>query len=251
MKKKEEELSKIEKKLLIKNKEQENAFKVLQNNNTILKILSHSDELKKYELEYAQVSKELEIVEGNIKLKEKELSIMENINKNALQITNILNSKNILLETIKKNFSEYTSSILFDLRGEIMAYTANGAPSFELSLYSIKSGKVTAESDGNSYNKHIKCCLDLSFVVSYAQLDKKFFKFLFHDASIEASDTRLKKAYLDLVTKLCEKYKIQYITTAINDEIVAPDIYNLLKDNIILKLNDAEDYSGTLFGFRF
>ena len=58
---KEKELVRIEEELKKKNEEQKNAIKILENNNMILKILSHNDELKKYELEEAKISRELEI----------------------------------------------------------------------------------------------------------------------------------------------------------------------------------------------
>ena len=250
---KEERLVRIEEELKKKNEEQKNAIKILENNNMILKILSHNDELKKYELEEAKISRELEIMQKNIDLKEREEQIITDINKCANEIRKNFNSNtNILSENIKKLFSEYTNKVLYDLRGDILLYpNLNGYPDFKINLYSVKSGKVTAENDGNSYNKHIKCCLDLSIVTGYIQSDKKFFKFLFHDASIEAIDLRLKKSYLELVKDLCSKYKIQYITTAIYDEISDKEIYDLIEQDIILKLDDSEDYSGTLFGFRF
>lgn len=250
---KEKKLVRIEEELKKKNEEQKNAIKILENNNMILKILSHNDELKKYELEEAKISRELEIMQKNIDLKEREEQIITDINKCANEIRKNFNSNtNILSENIKKFFSEYTNKVLFDLRGDILLYpNLNGYPDFKINLYSVKSGKVTAENDGNSYNKHIKCCLDLSIVTGYIQSDKKFFKFLFHDASIEALDLRLKKSYLELVKDLCSKYKIQYITTAIYDEISDKDIYDLIEKDTVLKLDDSEDYSGTLFGFRF
>lgn len=250
---KEERLVRIEEELKKKNEEQKNAIKILENNNMILKILSHNDELKKYELEEAKISRELEIMQKNIDLKEREEQIITDINKCANEIRKNFNSNtNILSENIKKLFSEYTNKVLYDLREDILLYpNLNGYPDFKINLYSVKSGKVTAENDGNSYNKHIKCCLDLSIVTGYIQSDKKFFKFLFHDASIEALDLRLKKSYLELVKDLCSKYKIQYITTAIYDEISDKEIYDLIEQDIILKLDDSEDYSGTLFGFRF
>jgi|GEM_PF-1816397 hypothetical protein len=250
---KEKRLVRIEEELKKKNEEQKNAIKILENNNMILKILSHNDELKKYELEEAKISRELEIMQKNIDLKEREEQIITDINKCANEIRKNFNSNtNILSENIKKFFSEYTNKVLFDLRGDILLYpNLNGYPDFKINLYSVKSGKVTAENDGNSYNKHIKCCLDLSIATGYIQSDKKFFKFLFHDASIEALDLRLKKSYLELVEDLCNKFNIQYITTAIYDEVSDKDIYNLIEKDIILKLDDSEDYSGTLFGFRF
>ena len=188
-----------------------------------------------------------------MKLKEREDQIITDINKCANEIRKNFNSNtNILSENIKNFFSEYTNKVLYDLRGDILLYpNLNGYPDFKINLYSVKSGKVTAENDGNSYNKHIKCCLDLSIATGYIQSNKKFFNFLFHDASIEALDLRLKKSYLELVKDLCSRYKIQYITTAIYDEISDKDIYNLVEKDIILKLDDSEDYSGTLFGFRF
>ena len=250
---KEKRLVRIEEELKKKNEEQKNAIKILENNNMILKILSHNDELKKYELEEAKISRELEIMQKNIDLKEREEQIITDINKCANEIRKNFNSNtNILSENIKKLFSEYTNKVLYDLRGDILLYpNLNGYPDFKINLYSVKSGKVTAENDGNSYNKHIKCCLDLSIVTGYIQSDEKFFKFLFHDASIEALDLRLKKSYLELVKDLCSKYKIQYITTAIYDEISDKEIYDFIEQDIILKLDDSEDYSGTLFGFRF
>lgn len=250
---KEKRLVRIEEELKKKNEEQKNAIKILENNNMILKILSHNDELKKYELEEAKISRELEIMQKNIDLKEREEQIITDINKCANEIRKNFNSNtNILSENIKKLFSEYTNKVLYDLRGGILLYpNLNGYPDFKINLYSVKSGKVTAENDGNSYNKHIKCCLDLSIVTGYIQSDEKFFKFLFHDASIEALDLRLKKSYLELVKDLCSKYKIQYITTAIYDEISDKEIYDFIEQDIILKLDDSEDYSGTLFGFRF
>lgn len=250
---KEKELVRIEEELKKKNEEQKNAIKILENNNMILKILSHNDELKKYELEEAKISRELEIMQKNIDLKEREDQIITDINKCANEIRKNFNSNtNILSDNIKNFFSEYTNKVLYDLRGDILLYpNLNGYPDFKINLYSVKSGKVTAENDGNSYNKHIKCCLDLSIVTGYIQSNKKFFQFLFHDASIEAVDLRLKKSYLELVEDLCNKFNIQYITTAIYDEVSEKNIYKLLEKNIILKLNDSEDYSGTLFGFRF
>ena len=250
---KEKELVRIEEELKKKNEEQKNAIKILENNNMILKILSHNDELKKYELEEAKISRELEIMQKNIDLKEREDQIITDINKCANDIRKNFNSNtNILSDNIKNFFSEYTNKVLYDLRGDILLYpNLNGYPDFKINLYSVKSGKVTAENDGNSYNKHIKCCLDLSIVTGYIQSNKKFFQFLFHDASIEAVDLRLKKSYLELVEDLCNKFNIQYITTAIYDEVSEKNIYKLLEKNIILKLNDSEDYSGTLFGFRF
>lgn len=250
---KEKRLVRIEEELKKRNEEQKNAIKILENNNMILKILSHNDELKKYELEEAKISRELEIMQKNIDLKEREEQIITDINKCANEIRKNFNSNtNILSENIKKLFSEYTNKVLYDLRGGILLYpNLNGYPDFKINLYSVKSGKVTAENDGNSYNKHIKCCLDLSIVTGYIQSDEKFFKFLFHDASIEALDLRLKKSYLELVKGLCSKYKIQYITTAIYDEISDKEIYDFIEQDIILKLDDSEDYSGTLFGFRF
>ena len=250
---KEKELVRIEEELKKKNEEQKNAIKILENNNMILKILSHNDELKKYELEEAKISRELEIMQKNIDLKEREDQIITDINKCANEIRKNFNSNtNILSDNLKNFFSEYTNKVLYDLRGDILLYpNLNGYPDFKINLYSVKSGKVTAENDGNSYNKHIKCCLDLSIVTGYIQSNKKFFQFLLHDASIEAVDIRLKKSYLELVEDLCNKFNIQYITTAIYDEVSEKNIYKLLEKNIILKLNDSEDYSGTLFGFRF
>lgn len=251
---KEKELEKVNAMLIEKNREQHKFFKILEANKTVAKILLHNEELNKYKLKYTELSKELEYMEKNIQknqsLKDKINSLNTLLSKTNLEITS---NKNLLKKAISDNFSKYTKKIFFDSEGKISIYSnSEGFPEMDIKLYSTANGQITAEDNGNNYNKHIKCCFDLSIIIGYKEEKKRYFQFAFHDGSIEASDNKLKINFIDLVTELCEKYDIQYITTAIYDEISEKDVFDKIDErNIILKLDDSEDYSGTLFGKRF
>lgn len=251
---KEEELEKVDNILQDKNKEQKKYFEILEANKSVVKIIVHNNELNKYKVKYAELAKELEVMEKNIhtnqNLKDKMKKINDLIIKTNLEIDA---NKNTLKKLISDNFNEYTKNIFFDSEGKISVYyNKNGFPEMDMKLYSLANGEVTAEDNGNNYNKHMKCCFDLAVILGYIQEKKRYFKFAFHDGSIESSDNKLKVLFLDLINRLCKEWDIQYITTAIYDEISDEDVFNKLKEkNIILKLNDAEDYSGTLFGKRF
>ena len=251
---KEKELEEINALLEEKNKEQKKLFKILETNKTFEKVLFHNDELNKYKLRYTDLANELKYMESNIKknqeLKEKINKINELISKVNSEMES---NENLLKQSILDKFSYYTKRIFFDSEGKISIYlNKDGFPAIDMKLYSTANGEVTAEDSGNNYNKHIKCCFDLSVIIGYIENKKKYFNFVFHDGSIEASDNKLKIAYINLIKDLCKEFKIQYITTTIYDEIAQKDVFEKIDEkNIILKLNDAEDYSGTLFGKRF
>lgn len=251
---KKQELEKINTLLKEKNKEQKKFFKILETNKSITKILLHNEELNKYKIKYTELSSELEYMEKNI---QKNQLLKENVNKlNELILktnSEINSNENLLKKCISDNFSEYTKNIFFDSEGKISIYhNGEGFPEMDIKLYSTANGQVTAEDNGNNYNKHIKCCFDLSIITGYEQNKKRYFKFAFHDGSIEASDNKLKINFINLINKLCNEYDIQYITTTIYDEISEKSVFEKISDeNIILKLDDSEDYSGTLFGKRF
>ena len=61
-----------------------------------------------------------------------------------------------------------------------------------------------------------------------------------------------KELVIKTIKELCTKYDLQYITTAIEDEINNDEVKELLnEENIIAKLTDGDNGSGTLFGFEF
>lgn len=251
---KEIDLKSLNQKLEESNQKQKEAFKILETNKTIEKILYHNDELNSYKVKFAELNKELEVMNLNIeknrevKEKQKEIDLLnESISADLLEETNELK------KSICNNFKEYTKSILFDSEGRISIYpNKEGSPEMEMKLYSIASGDITAEDEGTNYNKHMKCCFDLAVEIGHLQNNSNYFLFLCHDGSIEASDTKLKIEYLKLINNLCENYNIQYFTTAIFDEISEQSIFNQIgENNIILKLTDEENYKGTLFGKRF
>lgn len=251
---KKKELEEVNDTLEKANEKQGEYFKILETNETVKKILLHNEELNKFKIKYAEITKELEIMKDNIEKNEELNNKIKQLDSLISEIAlEIREKSNSIKECITKNFDNYTKEVFFDSEGKILIYTnKNGYPELDIKLYSISSSEITAEDNGNNYNKHMKCCFDLSVITGYIENKKRYFKFLFHDGSIEASDNKLKISYIKLVNRLCADFNIQYITTTISDEISDENVFKEIgKENIILKLTDSEDYSGTLFGERF
>lgn len=228
---------------------QKEILNILSAQKEVQKILLHQKELHKFEIQVSKLEKEIEFLE-RAKAKFKEYQEMEiKIKQLNLAIGNDIDAENSLKDKIITLLNEISEKIFFDLT-TVLTITQNGAgnPNFDLKLKNIAKGIITNEEAGSHKGKFMRGSFDLALLISY--LDKSYHRFLFHDGIIEAADHRMKEHFIKTVKEYIKEYNFQYITTAIEDEI--KDIEDLLDINdIILELNDSEDHSGTLFGFKF
>lgn len=249
LKEKEADLEKINKKLAPLYKRQQEILTVISRQDDVRKILDHQKEYNKYLLNIAKIDNEIKLLEeSKVELKKyKELEI--ELNKANLEILNDLEFDSEIRSDIVKHLSEISEEIFFDLTTLLtITPNTNGNPDFSLTLKNIRKGTVTSEDEGANKGRLMRCSFDLALITAYSK--HNFIRFLFHDGAIEATDNKLKKKYIETVKKYVSNYNIQYITTAIEDEI--KEISDLIEDtDIVLRLTDDEDYSGTLFGFKF
>ena len=246
--------------------ERENALK-----NKLLKLSDESDEVnRKLEFLNRQREKNINILNENEFYKKKAKEIVElEIQKEKLKKLKIeleelekklegitekteieISKENETYNDIKKIFQKITKKIFPERNGRIIIDLNNEKnPEFDLYLED-KLKKRTSEDDGGTYKGILMACFCLSIASYYSKFN--YHKFLFQDGMLEGGDNRKKKLLIELIKKVCAEYDLQYITTAIEDEINDNEVKKLFdKENIIAKLTDEDNGKGTLFGFQF
>ncbi|MEH7676765.1 DUF2326 domain-containing protein, partial [Bacillus velezensis] len=108
------------------------------------------------------------------------------------------------------------------------------------------SGTLTHEDEGFSYRKMLCMCFDLAILSYYS--NKSFFKFLYHDGPFEALHENRKGSYLEFIEEYCKDNDVQYIISLIDSD-VSKDKLN--SQDIVCELEQNEDGSGALFGFKY
>ena len=79
--------------------------------------------------------------------------------------------------------------------------------------------------------------------------DKPFYHFVYHDGILEGLDNRKRRILLDLLREIADKYKIQFILSAIDSDLPRDDKDKKIEfspKEIVLKLSD-EGTKGRLF----
>lgn len=247
--KKQETLKKVDKQLKELNTRQSKVLEILSRNNKVKKIIDHQKEFNNLEINKTKLETEIQFLEeGKEQLKEVD-KINVKIAELKVDIRTNLENKSEIQKKISTLLSDLSNKVFSDLIAFLtIAPNGNGNPDFIMKLMNKKTNKSTSEDDGNHKNIFMISIFDIALLSTYSS--HSFYKFLFHDGNIEASDHRLKESYLKTVKEYCNKYNLQYITTAIEDEI--KDVKDIIEEkDIILKLTDNKNHSGTLFGFNY
>ncbi|AMJ66564.1 hypothetical protein AXW84_14855 [Hymenobacter sp. PAMC 26628] len=149
---------------------------------------------------------------------------------------------NTKYSSIRSSFSE----IIYDILQvpAIISISKNNSDNIDFA-YSIEN---TAQQRGYTYNKLLCVAFDLAILINYS--NQSYFRFVYHDDAFGNEDNRLKVRLMATIKRLCLKYNIQYIFTAIQDDLPNANDFNLSKNEIILELNDKDD-NGKLFLMSF
>lgn len=238
------EIKKIRESLEIQNSERMKILSVLRDKDSFRKFKEYQVELTQIESEIVRLEEQLKSIDKIGALKDEIKDLTENIGELVSEVKTQINKGNTRYTDIRTALSNIFSYIF---NTEAIIYVAiNKANNVEF-RYEIKSNnETTAQAEGNSYLKMLCVSFDISLLLSY--INQSFYRFVYHDGCFEALDNRKKINFINLIRNYCDKNDIQYIMTAIEDDI--PSEIELASDEIRLELTDDGD-NGRLFGFSF
>ncbi|WP_099336441.1 DUF2326 domain-containing protein [Clostridium cadaveris] len=246
--KKEADVKKINEKLALLNEKRTTMLSVLKETDTFKKYKSYEKKLIELEREIEKYNSKLDDSEILITQKDELLELESKLDSLKKIIRTQVEKSNKYYEMIREFFNDYVTEILGKTGLLSIKPNKSGNIEFSSEIYNENNTR-TSQGKGHSYKKILCACFDLAILTAYSDLN--FIKFVYHDGCLETLDPRKKKNYLNLVSKLCEKYDIQYILTSLESDLPLDDTFEL-PDNchIAVELTDEND-STNLFGFTF
>lgn len=223
----------------------------LKDQKTFNKFKTYQKDLSKIEAEIARLKEKLESIDKIKKLQEEVRKLNQRIEEKALTIDNIISSQNNeYYKKIRKEFTSFIDKILNAPAIIFLRTNDAGNIEFNAEIQSDDEIEFTAESKGASYKKMLCIAFDMALLVAYSS--RSFYRFAYHDGSLEGLDNRKKTNYIDEVRRNCNRNNLQYIFTAIEDDIPKVNSENLYIDNeeIAVTLDDS-GVEGKLFKMNF
>lgn len=242
IKEKEQEKKEINEKLQLRNAEKHKYIALIQDTTLFKKYNLYHKKLveleKKLTLFQSQLEDLRKIEQDKEEIEEKEESELRDI-KNKLKDVLDNTNKNTLYMKIRRTFSEIVQYILNEEALITIKYNNNYNIDFSPEF------PDSAKHEGNTYYKILCVAFDLAILINYSH--QSHFRFLYHDDIIAGDDNGIKKRLIETVKKYCQVYNIQYIFSAVKDNIPASVD---LSENIILTLHDKNE-AGKLFKMNF
>lgn len=243
----------------------EREIKSLENTNTelaekrksILQVLGGTDSLKKYK----SLQKELDHDRASVALMEEKAAKLDAIRElnNELRKTKAkCDELTVTLEElvtngsdryrqIQKTFSRIIKEVLHRTAVLYVQQNDSGNLDFHTEFTDADSDALTQERRGTSFRKILCIAFDLAVLTSYAK--EPFFHFVYHDGALEQLESKRKLALLSVVRQACTDYGIQYILSALDEELPEDeDTAHLCPrpEEVIVELHDGGD-NGRLF----
>ncbi|WP_273211377.1 DUF2326 domain-containing protein [Runella zeae] len=199
------------------------------------KLVEVERELTRFQAQLEEIDK---IEKKKSEIQEKQKGDLQDIKDKLKEILDNTASCALYM-SIRRSFSEIAKEILND--NAIIKIVPNNTFNIDFRPEFPNSAK----SDGATYYKILCVAFDLAILINYR--DKSHFRFVYHDDVISGDDNGVKYRLIELCREICERHDIQYIFSAIKDNL-PPDIE--LGNNIVLELNDRND-EGKLFKMSF
>ena len=246
--KKSKKLLEINKGLQELNTKRRELLQGLKETDTFGKYNVYREELIEVEREIERYLTQLENIDS-VKTIQKEINELENkLQKEKDILAKQIEESSEIYRSIRKDFHDYVMEILDSDAMIALDTNGKGNIDFRAFFYNIND-EETEQGYGHTYRKLLCACFDLAIIKNY--IKRSFFRFIYHDGCLESLDPRKQKRYLDLVRRVSRENNIQYILTCLSSEIPKDDKYAVKEAEIAVKLTDAEDDSGRLFGFAF
>ena len=223
----------------------------------ILQILGGTDSLEKFK----RLQKELDRDRANLALMEEKAAKLDAIKafderlkkakdrKEELtsEIGELIKNGSDRYKGIQRVFSRIIKEVLHRTAVLYVNQNGEGNIEFHAEYTDSESDEETQERRGTSFRKLLCIAFDLSVLINYSK--DRFFHFVYHDGALEQLESKRKLALLNVVRSACAEHGIQYIFSAIEEELpTADDPDNLCPspDEIVLELHDGGE-DGRLF----
>lgn len=228
--------------LLELNKRKEVFRDIIQDTSLFKKYAIYQKKLVEIERELTRFQTQLEeihkIEKKKSEIEEKQKGDLQHVKDKLKEILDNTASC-VLYMNIRRTFSEIAKEVLND--NAIIKIVPNSTSNIDFKPEFPNSAK----SDGATYYKILCVAFDLAVLINYR--DKSHFRFVYHDDVISGDDNGVKNRLIELCREICERHDIQYIFSAIKDNL-PPNI--TLEHNVVLELNDKND-EGKLFKMSF
>lgn len=222
---------------------------VLKDKDTFRKFKTYQINLTKVEGEISRLEEKVKSINNIDSLNEQVRKMNEKLEDLKNEIGNQIKSdENKIYPEIKRIFRNIFKYIFNTPALIYMKQNGQGNIDFEVEVSKDDEIEMTAEGKGNTYQKMLCISFDLSLLIAYHK--NSFYRFVYHDGSLEGLDNRRKKQYISLIRDYCLKYNLQYIFTSIQDDIPMDIMKTFKPIEICLTLDDSGD-KGRLFEMSF
>lgn len=223
----------------------------------ILQILGGTDSLEKFK----RLQKELDRDRASLALMEEKAAKLDAIKafderlrkakerkeELTIEIGDLIKNGSDRYKGIQRVFSRIIKEVLRRTAVLYVNQNDSGNLDFHAEFTDSESDEETQERRGTSFRKILCIAFDLSVLINYSK--DRFFHFVYHDGALEQLESKRKLALLSVVRTACAEHGIQYIFSAIEEELpTADDPDNLCPhpDEIVLELHDGGE-DGRLF----
>jgi len=239
------ELTQIDKDIIQFEKEKEEKLHYLTEKDVYEKFKENQRFLSKIEADIILLEEKLKIIDNT-------QIIQEEIEKNSSKINQLIKETKKEIDNqkhsnLRKTFNDIIEKILNTNALISLKQNTEGNIEFEANIQNPVSLSITEEDYGNSYRKLMCIAFDLSLLINFS--NESFYRFAYHDGALEGLDNRKKINFLELIRKICNQNKLQYIFTLIDSDLPKDENDNFIyfdNNEISLKLHDKDD-TGKLF----
>lgn len=216
----------------------------------ILQILEGTDSLEKFK----RLQKELDHDRASLSLMKEKLAKLDAIKafddrlrkakerkeELTIKIGDLIKNGSDRYKGIQRVFSRIIKEVLHRTAVLYVNQNDSGNIDFHAEYTDSESDEETQERRGTSFRKILCIAFDLSVLINYSK--DRFFHFVYHDGALEQLESKRKLALLSVVRSACMEHDVQYIFSAIEEELPTVDDPNDLCPNteeIVLELNDG------------
>ena len=223
----------------------------------ILKVLGGTDSLQKFK----DLQRQLDQDRAQLTLLETKAAKLEEIialqtrarltktkvDETTAALQDMVHAGNPRYQEIQLTFSRIVTEVLH--RTALLYLEQNGEGNLDVpaEFSDTTTDLHTDEDRGTTFRQLLCIAFDLSVLISYAR--EPFFHFVYHDGGLERLQNKLKLALLQVIRDTCAHHGIQYILSALSEDLPTTEDPNHLcpkPEEIILTLHDGGD-QGRLF----